>query len=343
MNTNSNLAIIILAAGKGTRMKSSIAKVLHPVFEKSMVEHVLSATSELPSNNRIAIIGHQAEQVQNKLAGQNCSFVLQKEQLGTAHAVLVAKDAIDDASEDVMILCGDTPLLTASTLEEMYLDYKESDASLSLMTTELDNPTNYGRIISDTDNTLLAIVEQKDATQEQLQIKEINAGIYIVKKKFLYDALANVDSNNSQGEFYLTDIVKLATADGLVRRKYINPQAKDVLGVNSRIELAEAETELRLRRNMEMMLQGVSMANGNNCYVSPESEVGIDSYLGNGVELRGKCKIGSNCKIDSGVILINCQIADDSHIGPYSCLENFTCTDPCSLSPFSQKVAKENI
>ncbi|MGL1932631.1 MAG: sugar phosphate nucleotidyltransferase [Desulfotalea sp.] len=336
MKEKYSLAIIILAAGKGTRMKSSLAKVLHPVFEKSMVEHVLQATSCLPSNNRIVIIGHQAEQVQSNLAKNDCSFILQKEQLGTAHAVLVAQNGVKDECEDVMILCGDTPLLSAETLEEMYADYKQSKAILSLMTTKLHNPSNYGRIISDENGQLQAIVEEKDASPDQRKINEINAGIYIVNKEFLYDTLSKIDSNNSQGEFYLTDIVKLASVARLVRKKYINPEAKEVLGVNSRIELAEAETELRFRHNKKIMLQGVSMINANDCYISPASEVGMDCLIGKGAELRGNCLIGANCQIDTGAILENCQIPADSYIGPYSYLKNFTPTEKCTLVAYSQ-------
>lgn len=316
------LSIIILAAGKGTRMKSDKAKVLHPVFDKPMVQHVLAATEPLSSPNRIAIIGHQRQAVMDALAEEECSFAVQEEQLGTAHAVLIAQDAVADECEDVMILCGDTPLISSDVLVQMYSQHRDKGASLSLMTTILDNPTNYGRIICDANGNAVKITEQKDATEEERQIREINAGIYCVNKEFLYSALSQVDSNNSQGEFYLTDILELAIKNGKVVAKFCTDAPKDVLGVNSRIELAEAEAELRLRRNKRLMLEGITMVAPDATYVSEASIVGKDSLIGRGVELRGNCVIGDNCTLDSGAILENCSLASNSHIGPYSYLNN---------------------
>lgn len=333
------LSIIILAAGKGTRMKSDKAKVLHPVFDKPMVQHVLTATEPLNSPNRIAIIGHQRQVVMDALAKEECSFAIQEQQLGTAHAVLIAKDKIASECDDVMILCGDTPLISSDVLVEMYAQHKKKSATLSLMTTILDNPTNYGRIICDAAGNAIKITEQKDATEEERKIREINAGIYCVNKEFLYTALSQIDSNNSQGEFYLTDILELAVKNGDVVAKFCTDAPKDVLGVNSRVELAEAEAELRLRRNKKLMLEGITMVAPDASYVSETSQVGKDSIIGRGVELRGTCTIGEKCFIDSGVILNNCVLANNSHIGPYSYLENIYETEPVKHKAYTVQQA----
>lgn len=322
MPNTSPPSIVILAAGKGTRMKSSLAKVLHPVFDKPMVQHVLISCQPLHSSNQIIIVGHQQEKVMASLSQFDCTFVEQKEQLGTAHAVLMAKDAINDECKDVMILCGDTPLIRSVTLVAMHTKHVETQATLTFMTTHLENPANYGRILSGKDGNPLRIVEEKDASLVQKAISEINAGIYLVDKKFLYQALDQVDSNNSQGEFYLTDIVELAIKQDKHVEKFVTKHAQDVLGVNSRVELAEAEQELRLRHNKKIMLTGVSMLSPVTTYVSEQSSIGSDTRIGAGVELRGSCTIGSGCIIDSGVILTNCRVADGVTIGIYSCLSD---------------------
>ncbi|CAG36466.1 bifunctional UDP-N-acetylglucosamine diphosphorylase/glucosamine-1-phosphate N-acetyltransferase GlmU [Desulfotalea psychrophila] len=324
MKKENPLAIVILAAGKGTRMKSELAKVLHPVFGRPMIQHVLASTAGLPSDKRIIIIGHQRHAVREALADDACTFVVQEEQLGTAHAVLTAKEAIADDCEDVMILCGDTPLISGQSLEEMYDRHRTNSATVTLMTTQLGDPTNYGRIISDNAGNLLRIVEEKDADPAEKRIKEINAGIYCVRRDFLYRALQKVENNNSQGELYLTDIIDLAVKSEQKVQRYLAPEPKDVLGVNSRIELAMADEELRMRRNREVMLTGVSMILPATIMISSQSEIGFDSLVGAGVELRGHCQIGSNCKIDTGAILTNCKMESGSHVGAYSVLTGCT-------------------
>lgn len=321
------LSIILLAAGKGTRMKSSLAKVLHPIFGSPMICHVLKSTDPLNSDNRIVVVGHQKEKVMEALNSFDCSFAIQTEQLGTAHAVLAAQNNIVNDNEDVMIFYGDMPLVRSELLEEMYNEYKEGDTTLTFMTTVLENPTNYGRVLCTEEGEPLRIVEEKDADSSQKKIREINTGIYCVKKEFLYAALSQVDSNNKQGELYLTDIVELAVKQKKTVQKFVTNQAKDVLGVNSRVELAEAERELRLRRNNGVMMSGVAFISPENTLVSEESTVGIDTILGSAVELRGKCAVGSNCTLDSGVILTDCTVADGVTIAPYVCRKNENITE----------------
>ena len=334
--TSFPLSVIILAAGKGTRMKSDKAKVLHEVFYAPMVHHVIAATIPLEPIQTVIIVGHQKSAVEKALQSFPVTCVVQKEQLGTGHAVLVAENSIRAAADTVMILCGDTPLIRAETLQEMYSCHQKRHAALTLMTTVLDNPSNYGRIVSDSNNKIQAIIEQKDATIEQCQIKEINAGIYCVDKTFLFSALKKVGTDNSQGEVYLTDIVKLAVASNLVVEKYRAQLPVDVLGVNSRIELAGAQKELQMRRNRTLMLQGVSMNNPETICVSPESSIGKDTFLEPLVSISGKSRIGHSSRIGQGTIIKSCQIGDNVIIGPYCCLSECTIATGTTLPPFSK-------
>ncbi len=318
--TSPTLSIVILAAGKGTRMKSDKAKVLHEVFFAPMVQHVVVAVLPLNPTRTVVVVGHQGEAVEKALQAFPCRFVVQEQQLGTGHAVLAAEKAIQEDKGTVMILCGDTPLIRTETLAQMQAAHTKSRATLTLMTTILDNPTNYGRIVTDPDGNLLGIVEQKDASPEQLALKEVNAGIYCVDKTFLFAALQKVDTNNSQQEVYLTDIVKQAVDGGLKVEKFTAPSPTEVLGVNSRVELADAQLELQLRRNRELMLQGVTIYNPETVAVSPDAIIGNDTVLEAGVRISGESKIGQGCRIGQGAILQNCRVEDRAIIGPYSCL-----------------------
>lgn len=335
MADTSSLNVLILAAGKGTRMKSEQAKVLHEVFYAPMVHHVLNAVTPLHPSRTIAIIGHQREAVQQSLADFNVEFVVQENQLGTGHAVLAAESTVPEGKQTVMILCGDTPLIRPETLKEMHGAHQQSTAALTIMTTLLDEPTNYGRILLDAQHRVTGIVEEKDASPAQKEIKEINAGIYCIDRDFLFQALHQVGTDNSQGEVYLTDIVKIAVEAGQPVDKFATPHAGDVLGVNSRVELAAAHSELQQRRNRALMLEGVTMHNPATISVSPDSSIGQDSLLLAGVHITGNTQIGSGCHLSQGVLVHNCRIGDNVHIGPYSCLAGMTVPANTVVPPFS--------
>ncbi|MBU1567092.1 MAG: NTP transferase domain-containing protein [Proteobacteria bacterium] len=334
--TSPALSIVILAAGKGTRMKSDKAKVLHEVFFAPMVQHVVNAVLPLQATRTVIVVGHQAEAVEKALQAFPCQFAIQEQQLGTGHAVLAAGQAIQEDTGTVMILCGDTPLIRTETLAQMYAAHIQSRATtLTLMTTILDNPTNYGRIMTGLDDKVLGIVEQKDASPEQLQIQEVNAGIYCVDKTFLFSALEKVGTNNSQKEVYLTDIVKQAVEAGLKVEKFVVTSPTEVLGVNSRVELADAQLELQLRRNRALMLQGVTIYNPQTVAISPDVKIGNDTVLEAGVRITGNSEIGQGSRIGQGAILQNCRIGDRTVIGPYSCLSEITVAADRTLPPFS--------
>ena len=315
------LSIVILAAGKGTRMKSEKAKVLHQVFYAPMLHHVLTAVKPLGADKTVTIIGHQREEVERSIAGFDVELCIQEEQLGTGHAVLCAEKSVGSKKGTVMILCGDTPLIQSDSLEQMYRKHLAHGGPLTVMTTVLENPTNYGRIISNDAGHVLSIVEEKDASPEQKKIREINAGIYCVNADFLFTTLKKVGTDNSQGEVYLTDIVSIAVAQNHSVEKYMTLLPQDVLGVNSRIELAEAHKELQMRRNRQLMLAGVTMVDPATTSIAPEVTIGQDVILYPGVHLTGHSVIGKKCILENGVIIKDSSLAENVFVGAYSYLE----------------------
>jgi len=333
MNDNAPLAVIILAAGKGTRMKSTRAKVLHEVFYRPMLHHVLDATAPLNPDKTIVVVGHQKAAVEAVLAGYDVTCCEQEEQNGTGHAVLCARPALTGFTGDVMILCGDSPLLQAKHLSDMRDAHRRHGSRLTIMTTSLESPTGYGRIISDDSGAVSAVIEEKDATHQQRAINEINAGIYIGDADFLFDALSRVTTDNSQGEIYLTDIVEIGVGDGLTVEKYEHPHPDHVLGVNSKIELSLAHQEIQRRRNAELMAQGVTMLDPATISIAPTASVGSDCRLTSQITVTGTSTIGSGCTIEPGVCIDNSVIGDAVQIGANSVMRNCTidnnqCIDP---------------
>lgn len=336
MSVDPPLYIVILAAGKGTRMKSAKAKVLHEVFFAPMIHHVLHAIAPLHPTKSIVMVGHQREAVQESLIEFPVELHIQKEQLGTGHAVLCAEPAIEKMAGSVMILCGDTPLIRSETLQTMLDKHNQQDSTLTVMTTILDNPTHYGRIISTSSGDVQSIVEEKDASSEQKEIQEINAGIYCINTQFLFSHLKNIGTDNSQGEVYLTDIVTQAVKKNHRVQKFINPEPADVLGVNARYELSQAHQQLQLRRNRSLMDSGISMTNPLTIQVSPESSISQDVTIHSGVEISGASSIGSNTQILAGAILTNVRVGKNCVIAPYSCLENCELPDNTRTVPHSR-------
>ncbi|MCI5167027.1 MAG: bifunctional N-acetylglucosamine-1-phosphate uridyltransferase/glucosamine-1-phosphate acetyltransferase [Candidatus Electrothrix sp. GM3_4] len=337
-----NISAVILAAGKGTRMKSDQAKVLHELFFKPMLHHVLDSVAATDIEHIAVIVGHQRERVLGSLQEAPTPYqftpVVQEEQLGTGHAVLCAESACKSA-DLVMILCGDTPLIRSETLQAMIDRHQESKAVLTLMTTVLDDPFGYGRIMTDADGGVVEIVEQKDANEEQRTVREVNAGIYLVNADFLFSVLRQVGTDNSQGEVYLTDIVSIARQQGHRVGKFVHTPAIDVLGVNSRVELAQAHHELQMRHNREVMLSGVTMYGPGNILISPDCQVGQDAVLHAGVQITGSAKIGSRVQIASGAVLHSCQVSDKAVIGANSVLRNCTVQEGEQVLPLTSRLS----
>jgi bifunctional UDP-N-acetylglucosamine pyrophosphorylase/glucosamine-1-phosphate N-acetyltransferase len=247
--SNGQTKAIVLAAGKGTRMRSEKAKVMHEVFSVPMLQHVLDAIAPLDIQETVVVTGHQADVVEAAFADSGVVFARQEEQLGTAHAVLAAEPCCGDFHGTVLILCGDTPLVRTETLRDLLKAHAAAGAKMTVMTTRMSEPANYGRIVTDAEGNILRIVEEKDATTDEKEINEINAGIYCVDSQFLFGGLREVDTDNRQGEFYLTDLVGIARNKGFGVSRFLCDDPMEVFGVNSKEELARADAEFCARQD----------------------------------------------------------------------------------------------
>ncbi len=335
----SNRYAVILAAGQGTRMKSSIYKVLHPVCGKPMVQHVVDQVSALGFEEKIAVVGFGAESVREQL-GDQVSYVLQEEQLGTGHAVLQAEDLLKDKEGTTVVLCGDTPLLTSETIDQLLVCHKKEGAKATVLTAVADDPTGYGRIIRNEKLLVERIVEHKDATEEERLVQEINTGTYCFDNQALFAALKKVGNDNAQGEYYLPDVIEILKSNGEKIAAYQTPQFEETLGVNDRVALAEAEKIMRLRTNQYWMKQGVSMIDPETTYISTDAKIGQDTVLYPGVIIDGKtvigayCKVGANSEIKDSVIgdgtIVRQSVIHDSEIGKYVTIGPFAHIRPHS-------------
>ena len=291
---------VILAAGKGTRMKSKTPKVLHQIFDKTLVGYVIDTVNNTGLiDESFVIVGHQAERVEEYIKSNytNAKTVLQSPQLGTGHAVSMVCPYLEDFKGEVVILCGDTPLITSETLKKFIEYHKSVNSDITVMSAVFENPTNYGRIIRNSDNSLNSIVEEKDATEEQKKIKEVNAGIYCLNWEKIKPAFSELKTNNAQGEYYLTDIIEWGNKNGL--RVNANPleNNEEIFGINSKLHLAQASKIMNKRTLEKLMNEGVTIVDPDTTWISPETEIGADTIVYPSCYISGKNKIGSDCKI----------------------------------------------
>ncbi|HBL5347536.1 TPA: bifunctional UDP-N-acetylglucosamine diphosphorylase/glucosamine-1-phosphate N-acetyltransferase GlmU [Clostridioides difficile] len=307
-----NFKAIILAAGKGTRMKSKYPKVIHKVCGKEMVNHIIDVSKKSGVKDTVVILGHEAEVVKEKLA-EEIIIAMQTEQLGTGHAVKMAKEYIND-EDTIVVLCGDTPLIKEETLKRLFEYHIENKYHATVLTTRVGNPTGYGRIIRDKKGDLLKIVEQKDANSEEKMISEINSGIYCFNGKSLREALDLLNNNNSQGEYYLTDTAKIMRDKGLKVGAFAGSTIEELMGVNSRVELSKAEEIMRRRINESHMVNGVTIIDTNSTYIESDVMIGNDAIIYPGVMLQGKTRIGSDCIIGMNSSITNSEIGDGTEI-----------------------------
>lgn len=304
---------IVLAAGQGKRMKSKLYKVLHPVCGKPMVGHVLDTVKAANCEKVVVIVGHGAEKVKAYL-GDAAEYALQGEQLGTGHAVLQAKELIGDIDGTTIVVCGDTPLVRASTVEAMLKLHEESGAAATVLTASFADPAGYGRVIRGEDGTVRRIVEQKDCSAEEAAVQEINTGTYCFDNRKLFEALANVKNENAQGEYYLTDVVGLLKSAGEVVQGYCTSDLAEAIGVNDRVALAEAERFMRERINREHLLNGVTIIDPQNTYIEAGVVIGADTVLYPGSVLRAGTVIGEDCVIGPNAEITASEVGDGAAI-----------------------------
>lgn len=374
MTESRSIKAIILAAGKGTRMKSSTPKVMHEIFDKTLVQRVIESVSEINEiSEAFVIVGHQAEIVDAHIAKLNneqiisLSALLQHPQLGTGDAVFKAYDKLKGFKGSVIILCGDTPLLTGKTLNAFVQAHKETNSILTVMSALVENPTNYGRIVRDENKNLNAIVEEKDATKEQKAIREINAGVYCIEWEKISPAFFDITTNNEQGEYYLTDIVQWAVEKGYKSSAYILENNEEIFGINSRAHLAEAIKMMNDKKINELMENGVTIIDPQSVWVSPETQIGKDSmiypncyitgeniigenvsigpfaHIRNGVNISDKVRVGNFVEIKKSNIKRNTNVAHLSYIGDSDLGENVNIgagTITANYDPISKKKSK---
>lgn len=300
---------IILAAGKGTRMKSNLYKVLHQVAGKSMVDHVLTAVNAAGFDNVITIVGFGAEKVQEQL-GERSTYCLQEEQLGTGHAVLQAEANLKDNSGVTLVVCGDTPLLTAETLNELVAIHEKEAAAATVLTAYAEDPTGYGRVIRDASHFVNNIVEQKDANEAEKAVKEINTGTYVFDNEKLFAALHRVGNDNVQGEYYLPDVIQILQAEGERIAAYQMADLSESLGVNDRVALAKANQIFYQRTNEKHMRNGVTIVDPSSVYIEADVTIGPDTIIEPNVQLKGSTQIGIEAHIGMGSVIKDSIIGD---------------------------------
>lgn len=304
-----NRFAVILAAGQGTRMKSKLYKVLHPVCGKPMVEHVIDHVSKLEMKKIVTIIGHGAEKVKQYL-GSKSDYALQEEQLGTAHAVRQAESVLGDEKGTTLVICGDTPLITPDTMKALFLHHTNTNAKATILTAYSEDPTGYGRIIRNENGSVEKIVEHKDASDAELKVKEINTGTYCFDNQSLFLALKEVKNENVQGEFYLPDVIEILKNKGEIISAYQTADMEETLGVNDRIALSQAENIMKLRINKDHMKNGVTIIDPATTYISAEAVIGSDTIIYPGTVIKGNTVIGSDCIIGPNSEIDNCKIGE---------------------------------
>lgn len=304
-----NRHAIILAAGKGTRMKSDLYKVLHQVAGKSMVEHVVDTVTEAGFEKIITIVGFGAEMVKEQL-GERSSYCLQEEQLGTGHAVMQAEELLADKEGVTLVICGDTPLLTAETLDRLVALHEEEQAKATVLTANADNPSGYGRVIRDASGYVRNIVEEKDANEAERAVQEINTGTYVFDNQLLFEALHQVGNDNAQGEYYLPDVISILQAQGERISAYQMDDLNESLGVNDRVALAKANQLFFKRNNEKHMRNGVTIIDPENVYIEANVQIGPDTIIEPNVHIKGDTTIGSHVRLGSVTVVRDSQIYD---------------------------------
>ena len=330
-----DLHVVVLAAGKGTRMRSVVPKVLHRAAGLPLIGHILRIADSLHPSSITVVVGHQSDQIKDALRKRlGLGFAVQEPQLGTGHALLQTEPLLRDGRGTLVLLSGDVPLLRRQTLERLVNTHRAQSAAATVLTAVFDNPEGYGRIVRD-NGQITAIVEHKDASPAERTICEINSGVYAFDLEPLFDALRSIGSANAQGEYYLPDLVRIYRARGLPVETVTLEDRDEILGVNSRKELADVSTILRTRKNDELMAAGVTLMDPSTAYIDPDVAIGPDTVVHPGVFLEGTTRIGSRCEIHSGVRIVNSVIDDGAVINNFCVILDSHVASGAHVGPFA--------
>lgn len=328
-----------MAAGLGTRMKSNRAKVLHELSGRPLIAHVVRTASSLEPQRIYVVVGHQAEEVEKAAlaeVGELASAVLQAQQRGTGDAVESARTQLENSDSLLLVLSGDVPLIKAETLHKLIEHHRTTSAACTILAVRLENPTGYGRIIRDEHGDFQRIVEQKDATEEERQVREINSGIYCFETADLFAALRRIEPKNQQGEYYLTDVAEIILASGRKVEVFIHNDAREVSGINTRAELAEFENLVRRNAIRRLMIEdGVTFIDPSHAYVSPDAQIGRDTVIYPDVAIEGTSVIGEGCVIYSGARISNSRLGDRVVVKDHSLIVDSEVGSNCSVGPFA--------
>ena len=331
------VTVVILAAGLGTRMKSRKAKVLHRAGGKALVQHVVdSALALTPAERIFLVVGHQAEEVRRAVTTPGIRFFEQTAQKGTGHAVMVGRDALAGLDGYLMILYGDCPLLRAETLQRLIETEAAGDAAGVLMSSMMDDPTGYGRVSRDAHGRVGSIVEQKAGTAEQLAVREANMGIYCYRADLFWQHVDEIRPNNPAGEYYLTDLVEILNRAGHHVEAMQIADPREALGINNRLELAEADRLMRTAKVHELMLAGVTIEKPETVSIDADVRIGIDTVVEPFAQILGRTTIGENCRIGACAIITNSELSDDVEIGPYTIVNTSRLERGVHAGPFAR-------
>jgi len=324
---------IILAAGQGTRMKSKLHKVLHPILEQPMIRYVINALKPASVNELVTVVGHGAEEVKAEI-GDESSFVLQEEQLGTAHAVMQAKALLNEKKGTTIVVCGDTPLITSETYEQLFAHHESLQSKATILTTDMDNPKGYGRVLRSENMEVERIVEHKDATDAEKNVKEINTGTYCFDNEALFAALKQVDNNNAQGEYYLPDVIEILKAQGEKVAAFKTDDETETIGINDRVALANAGKVMKNRLNEQHLRNGVTIEDPDHTYIGPNVVIEQDVIIEPGTMITGETTIGAGTFIGANCEIANCIIGKDNVIRQ-SVVKNSKIGNKTNVGPFA--------
>lgn len=332
-----NLTVVILAAGLGTRMKSRKAKVLHRAGGKSLVQHVVDTALGLTSAERVfVVVGHQADEVRRAVTTPGVRFIEQKEQKGTGHAVMVGRDALEGLDGYLMILYGDSPLLRVETLRRLIEQAESGEGAGVLISAMMDDPYGYGRVIRDSRGRVRHVVEQKAGTPEQLAVREANMGIYCYRADLFWKHVGEIGTDNPAGEYYLTDMVEIFNGAGHAVEALQIEDAREALGINTRLELAEVDRLFRERKTRELMLAGVTIEKPETVTIDADVRIGIDTVVEAFAQIRGTTTIGENCRVGSCSVIEDSAIGDEVEIGPFTVIGTSKLERGVHAGPFAR-------